>query len=300
MKGVTIEKQKLKWTRPRKENLLKVINEYNKAVEKWKPILKEAAPQKESYINYRRNISTWNEYQSALAHLKKFTKYKKPPKTITTKTGLKITKWQADYFNKILERANKRRKEKVDYLQSKDIYVNGERIEGAKRTGLKNEYRQRKKNLDNIKSTKDFFDYQKRVEKELYSKTDERKTKILKDNLITSLNTVYGSYSDNINFIINKLPLSAINEIYENNQDEFTPSFLYDISVDYDSKIEELGQSVINTGYTNYLINLISDKSKKDKRKIKKILNKMDKNVFIENFKNIYNNPTIDNINSLL
>lgn len=292
MKGKSVEKQLLRWTKPRQKKLLSVITEYNKAVDKWRPYLKDLTPNKASYIYYRRNIKTWNEFQSIIGHLNKFTKYKKQPKIIKTDSGTNVLAWAKNYYDKIIKKANQKRKAKIERLTSKDVYVNGEKIESAKRVALKNDYRPRKKTAETFKTPSSFYEYSKLVEKELFVKSDLDKVRRLRNNIITAVSTVYGE-NDNINFLLKKLPITAIQEIYENNQDEFTPMFLYDINYDSDDKTVDIYNAIINTGYYDYLLDILLQKYKKDKRKVKNILNSMDRVDVLKNFKDIYNNKLI-------
>lgn len=292
MKGKSIEKQLMKWTKPRQKKLLNVITEYNRAVDKWRPYLKDLTPNKASYIYYRRNIKTWNEYQSIIGHLNKFTKYKRQPKIIKTDTGTDVLQWAKNYYEKIIKKANEKRKTKIERLTSKDVYVNGEKIESAKRVALKNDYRPRKKTVENFKTPSSFYEYVKLVEKELFMKNDLDKIRGLRNNIISAVNTVYGE-DDNISLILKKLPITAIQEIYENNQDEFTPMFLYDINYESDDKTTDIYNAIINTGYYDYLVDIILKNYKKDKRKIKNILNSMDRVDVLKNFKDIFNNKLL-------
>lgn len=289
MKGKSIEQQLMRWTKPRQKKLLNAITEYNKAVDKWRPYLKDLTPTKASYIYYRRNIKQWNEFQSIIGHLNKFTKYKKPPKIIKTSSGTNVLAWAKNYYEKIMKRANQKRKMKKDTLASKDIYVNGEKIESAKRVALKNEYRPRTKPVESFKTPSSFYEYAKMVEKEIFVKSDLDTARRLRNNIISSINTVYGE-DDNISFLLKKLPLSAIQEIYENNQDEFTPMFIYDINYDSDDKTIDIYQSIINSGYYDYLLDIILKNYKKDKKKVKDLLKSMDEIEVMTNFKDIINN----------
>lgn len=129
----------IKWQKSDSQELSKAVKNFNAKItrlEKKNPELKNALPEKASVKHLKEIISTRQDLKRELNALNRFTDRKN--KISVSENGeyegieiygdynIKITKWQKTEINRRLPTINKRRKERLEFIEKLEVLAGGE------------------------------------------------------------------------------------------------------------------------------------------------------------------------------
>lgn len=124
-------RSKIRWEKSDSDELSRAVKNFNaklSRLEKKNPEIKNALPERAKVRQLKKMINTRQDLKREINALKRFSK--KGSEEIETygDYNIKVTKWQKNEINRRLPTINKRRKERLDYLEQLDLLSGGEEL----------------------------------------------------------------------------------------------------------------------------------------------------------------------------
>lgn len=225
----------IRWQKSDSEELRKAVKNFNAKIsrlEKKNPEIKEVLPDKVSARTLKKMIKTRQDLKREINTLKRFSK--KGSEEIETygDYNIKVTKWQRQEMNRRLPNVNKKRAERLEYLENIELKYKGESLGYTKgdigmgrmeRTGL-----QPLKGITKGMSQRDIGMKWKMLVKESQSGYHREKDYLCRENYIKGI-------EDEFNWSTSKAKVGKIvSKIKNMDIDEFLETFYSEQDAHFD------------------------------------------------------------------
>ncbi len=230
-------KSNIKWRSGDQQKLENEIKKFNAKIYRTRvnhPELKDVLPKtilkedKQQIIESLKN-NPRSEFNKTINSLDRFLK-KGAEKPITSKTGNTITKWEKKEVGLKVAQLNRERTKERKKIEAMDVTSQGQPV-GLKRGEMGSErmnaLKPKKFNFDKIRGGKEWEKFKASINKQTSSTARNELMEQYKQNYLTSLDTAYGGYADDVRKIIEELPADVVNETYYKEQ-EATITFNYE------------------------------------------------------------------------
>lgn len=127
---------KIRWQKSDSQDLAKAVKNFNAKIErvaKKNPEIKNALPDKVSVKQLKELIQTRRDLQREINSLKRFSKRGSEEIITYGDYNVKITKWQKTEINRRLGIINRRRKQRLDFVESLELTQGGQSLGYTKR-----------------------------------------------------------------------------------------------------------------------------------------------------------------------
>lgn len=238
----------IRWRKGDAEKLDKEIKRFNAKVNRTKkkhPDLAEFLPEtikKEEKARLLKEIKSAprSEFKKQLNSLSRFSE-KGAEKTVTSKTGNVVTKWEKKEVSLKVAQINRERTKERTVAENLDVTTQGKSI-GFKRGQMgserMNELKPKPFNFDKIKGGKEWEKYKETVNKQTSYDAKTRRLEDYKSNYIKGLKGAFGDYASDIIEIVESLPADVVVKTHYAEQ-EATITFFYE-KQDMDLKLDVL------------------------------------------------------------
>lgn len=240
----------IRWRRSDEQELRRVVKNFNSKLSriiKKNPEIANYLPERRSYKDLRENITSRQELNRELNSLKRFSQ-KGSEKIVTSKTGLKTTKWERKEVGIQVAIINRERTHKRKILESEEATSRGQSLNMTRRemnSIRMNELNKKKFDFDKIKKS-DWERFKSTVRKQSHPNFQSEADLHLRENYIKGLIEVFGDNDDTNSLIeqIRAMPLKDfITKFYK--EQEATVDFIYD-PIEAERKMKILKDDVWN------------------------------------------------------
>lgn len=222
---------KIRWTKGQQDRLRKAVDTFRKKVERYSGTdIAEALPAVPKVRQLKKQITTAKELNDLVKDLRAFSTgaNKGKPQIYVNPQGVRMTEWERQRVSKAVDIVNKQKKERVERLESGDVYdAEGNLIPDLKRIAKKYEERMIKKRPEKVKTTKEWETFSREMQKQMYESYDDKRMKTMQDNLVTALKSYWGRDGKLYAQIIARMSIDELKKAYENDPDTFSPDFIY-------------------------------------------------------------------------
>lgn len=221
----------IRWTKGQQAKLRKAVDTFRKKVERYsKSDIAEALPAVPKIRELKKQLSSAKELNALVKDLRAFSTgaNKGKPQIYVNPQGVKMTEWERQRVNKAVEIVNKQKQERIEKLESGDVYdAEGNLIPDLKRVAKKYEEIKVKKRPEKVKTSKEWETFSKAMQEQMYKSYDNKRLAILQNNMVTALKSYWGREGKLYAQIIARMSMDDIKKAYEKDPDTFSPEFLY-------------------------------------------------------------------------
>lgn len=229
---------RIRWTKSQKSRLKKAVDTFRKKVERYsKTDIAEALPAVPKIRELKKQIGTAKELNALVKDLQAFSKgaNKGKPQIYVNPQGVKMTEWERQRVNKAIAKVNLQKKERVEKIESQDIYdAEGNLLPDVKRVAKKYEERYIRKTPEKIKTKGEWTQFAEAMQRQMYENYDDKRVNTMQQNMISALKTFWGREGKFYANVISRMSLDELKQAYNDDPTTFSPDFIYTRDV-YDS-----------------------------------------------------------------
>lgn len=222
----------IKWRESDEKELERITKNFNAKIErnlKKHPELKDILPDKVTKRDLKSEITTRQEFKKEINSLNRFLK-RGAEKTITSKTGVTVTKWERKEIGIKVAGINRQRTIERKAAENTEALTRGKPV-GLKRGEMGNvrtqELKKKKFDFNKIKPGKEWEKFVESVEKQSKPSYNREKAERYKQNYIQALVNNLGDLADDLIDTIQQIPAKLVVETYYADEQAFI-DFPYD------------------------------------------------------------------------
>ena len=243
-------KSSIKWRRSDEEELKRVVKNFNSKLSrilKKNPEIAEYLPDRVTVKDLKNNITSRQQLNRELNSLRRFSK-RGSEEIITSKTGLKVTKWEKKEVGIQVAIINRERTRKKKQLESEEATSRGQKLNQTRsqmNSIRMNELNKKVFNFDKIKKS-DWDKYKATVKRQSHPDFQSEADENLRKNYIKGIKEIFGETETTRQLIkiIESTPLKDfITKFYK--EQEATVDFIYD-PIEAERKLKILKDDVWN------------------------------------------------------